>query len=51
MLEEIRQLGESVMAEPSRKGWKVSVTAMVVLGVIVGLAAVAVPLAIRLAGL
>ena len=39
------------MTEPSEKGWRVSVAAIVVLGVIVGLAAVAVPLAIRLAGL
>ena len=52
ILEKIRQLcAGDVMAEPSEKGWRVPVAAIVVLGVIVGLAAVAVPLAIRLAGL
>ena len=39
------------MAEADENGWRVSVAAIVVLGVIVGLAAVAVPLVIRLAGL
>ena len=40
-----------VMVTPDEKGWKVSVAMIVTLGVIVGLAAVAVPLVIRLVGL
>ncbi len=39
------------MAAPDEKEWRVSVAMIVALGVIVGLAAVAVPLVIRLAGL
>ena len=39
------------MVTPDEKGWKVSVAMIVTLGVIVGLAAVAVPLVIRLVGL
>ena len=39
------------MTEPSETGRRISVTDIVVLGLVVGLAAVAVPLAIRLAGL
>ena len=39
------------MTEPSGTGLRVSVAMIEVLGVLVGLAAVAVPLVIRLAGL
>ena len=39
------------MSEPDKKGRRISLAAIATLGVIIALAAVAVPLVIRLAGL